>query len=102
LKRTARRHDVIGIRITDVREQELPRIGLIDLEDAETGERLLLDTGSRAVRKAFAQAAKQRHEDLRQTTRAARMDLIEVGTEGNHLDALIRFYKMRERRYRRT
>ncbi len=102
LSRTARRHDVIAVRIADIRERELPAIGLVDLEDAETGERRILDMSSRAVRTAFAQRSLERQESLRQLTRAARMDLIEVGTEGNHLDALIRFYKMRERRYRRT
>jgi uncharacterized protein (DUF58 family) len=102
LKRTARRHDVIAVRITDIRERELPNVGLIDLDDAETGTRMLLDTGSRAVRDAFARRATERDEAIRQLTRAARMDLIEVGTDGSHLDALIRFYKMRERRYRRT
>jgi uncharacterized protein (DUF58 family) len=102
LKRTARRHDLIAVRIADVRERELPNIGLVDLEDAETGARLLLDTGSRQVREAFARRGRERHEMIRQLTRAARMDLIEVNTDGSHLDALIRFYKMRERRYRRT
>src|SRR5438094_565159 len=65
LKRTGRRHDLIAVHITDPREQELPPVGLLDLEDAETGERLLLDTGSRQVREAFARNARQRHEALR-------------------------------------
>ncbi len=51
-KRTGRRHDLIALRITDPREEELPSVGLLELEDAETGDRLLLDTGSRAVRDA--------------------------------------------------
>jgi uncharacterized protein (DUF58 family) len=102
LKRAAGRHDVIAVRITDPREEELPALGLLDLEDAETGERLLIDTGSQKVRAAYAEAARQRHESIRQLTRSARIDLIETATEGDHLDALIRFFKMREQRYRRA
>jgi uncharacterized protein (DUF58 family) len=101
LKRTGRRHDLIAVRIDDPREQEVPRVGLLELEDAETGGRLLLDTFSRPVREAYARAARQRHEALRQLARASRIDLIEVSTDGGHLDALIRFFQMRERRLRR-
>jgi uncharacterized protein (DUF58 family) len=102
LKRTGRRHDLIAVRITDPREEELPPVGLIELEDAETGERVLLDTGSRAVRAAYAAAAERRRDALRQLTRSAGIDLVEVATDGTHLDALIRFFKLRERRLRRT
>jgi len=75
---------------------------LLELEDAETGELLLLDTNSRQVREAFARNARQRQESLRQLARSAHIDLIDVSTDGNHLDALIRFFKLREHRSRRT
>jgi hypothetical protein len=100
-KRTGRRHDLIAIRITDPREEDLPAVGLLELEDAETGERLLLDTNSAAVREAFRAAAEQRRAALRQMSRQSRVDLIEVSTDGGHLDALIRFFRLRERRLRR-
>jgi uncharacterized protein (DUF58 family) len=102
LKRTARHHDLIAIRITDPREEAIPDVGLLELEDAESGERLLLDTGSRRVREAFADAARQRREALLQLVRSSRADLIEVSTDGGHLDALIRFFRLREQRLRRT
>jgi uncharacterized protein (DUF58 family) len=102
LKRTGRRHDLIAVRISDPREEDLPPVGLLDLEDAETGERVLVDTGSRRVRDAYAGAAHQRREALRQLTRSAGIDLVEVATDGTHLDALIRFFRLRERRLRRT
>jgi hypothetical protein len=76
-------------------------VGLLELEDAETGGRRLLDTNSRAVRDAYRAAARARQEALRQLTRSARIDLIEVSTDGGHLDALIRFFRLRERRLRR-
>jgi hypothetical protein len=61
-----------------------------------------VDTGSRRVRNAFAEAARQRREALHQLMRSGQIDLIEVSTEGGHLDELIRFFKRRERRLRRT
>jgi uncharacterized protein (DUF58 family) len=102
LKRAGRRHDLVAVRITDPREEELPAVGLLELEDAETGACVLVDTSSRAVRAAHAEAAGRRREAVRQLTRAAGIDLIEVSTDGSHLDALIRFFKLRERRLRRT
>jgi uncharacterized protein (DUF58 family) len=102
LKRTGRRHDLVAVRIADPREEELPAVGLLELEDAETGERLLLDTNSRKVREAYAKAARARHEALQELTRSARVDLVDVSTDGSHLDSLIRFFRLRERRLRRT
>jgi uncharacterized protein (DUF58 family) len=100
-KRTGRRHDLVAVRVSDPREEELPAVGLVELEDAETGARLLLDTGSRAVRDAFRDGAAERREALRELARSARTDLVEVSTDGSHLDALIRFFRLRERRLRR-
>jgi uncharacterized protein (DUF58 family) len=100
-KRTGRRHDLIAVRVADAREEELPPIGLVELEDAETGQHLLLDTSSRRVREAYSMAAVVRRESLRQLASTAGVDLIEVSTDGSHLDALIRFFQMRERRSRR-
>jgi uncharacterized protein (DUF58 family) len=100
-KRTGRRHDLVAVRITDPREEVLPAIGLLELEDAETGARRLLDTNHPQVRQAYASAAALRHQTLRQIARSASIDLIEVATDGSHLDALIRFFRLRERRLRR-
>jgi uncharacterized protein (DUF58 family) len=100
-KLTARRHDLIAVPLTDPREQELPAVGLLELEDAETGRRFLLDTSSREVRAAYARAARERREQLRRLAKSARVDLIEVSTDGGHLDALIRFFRIRERRLRK-
>jgi uncharacterized protein (DUF58 family) len=100
-KRTARKHDLIAVRISDPHEDELPAVGLLDVEDAETGRRLLLDTNSAVVRRAYADQAQRRGQEVRQLTRAAASDLIEVSTDGSHLDALVRFFRLRERRQRR-
>jgi uncharacterized protein (DUF58 family) len=101
LQRTGRRHDLTAVRIADPREEELPSVGLIDLQDAESGRRLLLDTSSGGVRSAYVRAARQRREEVRQLARSARIDLIEVSTDGGHLDALVHFFQQREQRQRR-
>ncbi|HZY90059.1 MAG TPA: DUF58 domain-containing protein [Gemmataceae bacterium] len=100
-KRTGRRHDLIAVHVGDPREDELPNVGLLEVEDAETGRRRLLDTGSRAVREAYAARGRARRQALRQLARSAQIDLVEVSTDGGHLDALIRFFRLRERRLRR-
>ncbi|MFL5241226.1 MAG: DUF58 domain-containing protein [Gemmataceae bacterium] len=102
LKRAGRRHDLIAIKITDPREEDLPAVGFLELQDAETGRRILLDTNSRALREEFRRTALRVAQSVRQAARTAHVDLIDVSTTGGHLDALIRFFKMRERRLRRT
>jgi uncharacterized protein (DUF58 family) len=102
LRRTGRRHDLTGVHITDPREEELPGVGLLEVQDAETGQRVLVDTGRAAVRQAYAAAALQRRAALRQLAASSRMDLVEVSTDGGHLDALVQFFQMRERRLRRS
>jgi uncharacterized protein (DUF58 family) len=97
LRRTARRHELVGIRLSDPREEELPAVGLVELEDAETGARLLVDTDSDELRAGYRAAAAERLAGLRRLMRSAGVDLIEASTDGLHLDALVRFFRMRER-----
>ncbi len=101
LKQTGRRHDLIAIRVVDHREEELPPVGLVRLEDAETGSERLVNTRRREVREAYRQAARQRRETLRQLFRSANVDLIEAGTDGCHLDSLTQFFRRRERQLKR-
>ncbi len=100
LNRAGRFHDVIAVRITDPAEESLPTRGLVRLRDAETGRRITVDAGSRIVRDALRARADARTESLRRLTRSARTDLVEVSTAGDHLDALVRFFRLRERRTR--
>lgn len=102
LKRTARRHDVLAIRVTDPREVDLPAVGLLEVEDAETGKRLLVNTASAAARQAFAAAAQARLEDFPHWATAAGIEVLDVTTGGGHLDALVRFFQKRRSRWRRT
>ncbi len=101
LKHAGRRHDLIAVRIADPREMELPSIGLLEMQDAENNLQVLIDSRNKRTREAFADKASQRQEYLRRLLRSAKTDLIEVSTDGGHLDSLIRFFQMRERRLRR-
>ena len=95
-----RRHDLIAMAVNDPREFELPDVGLIDLEDAETGALVTVDTGSAAVRRGYAAAGRARAEALRERLRGMDIDLVEVGTSHDYLLDLIRFFKRREHKKR--
>ena len=100
-RRAARKHDLIAVRTSDPREREWPAVGLVRLEDAETGRQVLVDTGSAAVRAAFTAGAKERAAAFTRLARGAQADLIEAGTDGTHFDALLGFFRKRDRRRRR-
>ncbi len=97
-----RKHDLIAVRVADPRESELPDVGILQLEDAETGKRVLVDTSDARLREEFSQRGAARLESLRKLTRSAQVDLIEVGTDGNHFDALVHFFRLREKRRSRA
>jgi hypothetical protein len=71
------------------------------MEDAESGQQILVDTRHRGAREMFIASVNRRQDDLRRLMRSAEIDLIEVSTNGDHLDSLIRFFQMRERRLRK-
>jgi len=96
----ARRHDLIAVSITDPREQELPEAGLIELEDAETGKRMMIDSSSPEVRRAFAASAAKRLNDLAGQFAAMGVDHIPLQTTHDYVLDLVRFFRMRERRRR--
>jgi uncharacterized protein (DUF58 family) len=97
----ARKHDLIAVRVSDPREEELPAVGLIEVEDAETGKHFLLDTRRSAVRQAYAAAGARRKAAFTALARSGKVDLIDVSTDGAHFDALVRFFRLRESRRRR-
>jgi uncharacterized protein (DUF58 family) len=95
-----KRHDVVAITLGDPRERELPDVGFITLQDAETGELLELDTRHRKVRELFARAAAQREENLSNALRRVSVDRLDIRTDQPYALSLQRFFKMRERRQR--
>ncbi len=98
LRRTSRRHDLIALALSDPREQDLPQVGLVQWEDAETGKPLLVDTSDPDFQAALRVRTESRRAALRHLTRSARVDLVEISTAQDHLDALTRFFHLRQRR----
>jgi len=94
-----RRHDLVAITVTDRREQELPDVGLVELQDAETGETLLFDTSDLEVRKTFSQETSTLKASRDKMLRSMNVDSIDVGTDGTHIEPLIHFFKMRAKRF---
>jgi uncharacterized protein (DUF58 family) len=98
LARLAQRHEVIAIRLYDTLEMDLPDLGLILMQDAETGEQLYVDTQDPRFRKRFAAAALQREAALRSALRYAGIDALELLTDDDLTDAVLRFCDLRKRR----
>jgi uncharacterized protein (DUF58 family) len=100
LGQLARRHEVVAVRLLDPLELDLPDLGLIPIRDVETGEQLLVDTHDAGFRKRFAAIAAQREADLRQSLARAGVDTLELSTDDNLVDAIMRFTELRKRRSR--
>jgi uncharacterized protein (DUF58 family) len=96
----AQRHEVIAVRVLDPMELDLPDLGLLTMRDAETGEQLLVDTHDGGFRKRFARIAAQREAELREGFVRAGVDALELSTDGDLVDAVVRFTEMRKRRAR--
>jgi uncharacterized protein (DUF58 family) len=95
---TARRHDLIAIRIQDERESVLPPVGIITLEDAETGDQIEINAADSNVRRQFAQLAQAQLTETMRVLRQNRIDRIDLRTGDDYLPALRSFFKQRERR----
>jgi len=95
-----RRHDLIAMTLSDPREREIPRLGLIELEDAETGENLLIDTYDEATRERFAELAGIRQADRAKSFRGIDLDSLELRTEEPYERSLLRFFRERARKFR--
>jgi uncharacterized protein (DUF58 family) len=98
LRRLAARHEVVAITVEDPRERTLPEAGWIDLDDAETGRRVLIDTGNRALRQRVERLADRRREERRRVLSAAGVDHLELETGADYKLPLRRHFAMRARR----
>ncbi|UCD18300.1 MAG: DUF58 domain-containing protein [Candidatus Zixiibacteriota bacterium] len=94
-----RKHDIIGMKVSDPREMSFDNVGLIELEDAETGETVIIDTGSREFRREFASRATTDNTDLQYAFRLIDVDFIQIVTNKSYIVPLITFFKMREKRH---
>jgi uncharacterized protein (DUF58 family) len=98
LRVTARRHDVIACPISDPCEFELPDVGLIEMQDPESGELLLVDTGSASVRKAFASRANEDHEKLMRFFKRTGIDTISLSTGRPYIDDVRALFRRRAKK----
>lgn len=92
------KHDVIAVRISDPREVHLPPVGLVALEDAETGEVVVVDSRSPRVRELFRTRAETRRAKERELLRSLKVDALEITTGKPYIEELSRFFRMREKK----
>ena len=100
LGQLAQRHEVVAVRLHDPLEAELPDLGLLVMQDAETGEQLFVDTHDRGFRRRFAEGAARREAEVRGALREAGVDALELSTEAELVDEIRRFVELRKRRSR--
>jgi len=98
MRAAAARHEVVALSLNDPRESDLPDVGLLELEDAETGARILLDTADARVRAAYAGRAGERLARRRRAFAAAGIEEIALATDRSYVEPLLRAFRARERR----
>jgi uncharacterized protein (DUF58 family) len=97
LRVMARRHDIVAVSITDPRELELPDAGLLELEDAETGERVLVDTSDRELRRVYGERARAQRDERDRMLTSLNIDHIAVRTDRSYVEPMIVFFRRRAR-----
>ena len=95
LKIAGKKHDIVGIRIYDKREAEMPDVGIIELQDAETGRKVWVDSSSRRVREHYAESWSERDEAIGELLRRHRIDSATISTEDDYVVELIKLFKQR-------
>ena len=95
LKIASGKHDMVGIRVYDRREQQLPDVGILELKDAETGEKVWVDTASRAVRDAYARNWEQTSALIDSSLKRCRVDNVKIATGVDFVTSLMKLFKRR-------
>ena len=95
LKIAGSKHDLVGIRVYDPRETELPNVGIVELRDAESGRKVWVDTASRAVRDHYAASWQERSERIGATLKHNRIDSTMISTDGDYVAELLKLFKQR-------
>jgi uncharacterized protein (DUF58 family) len=102
LGQLAQRHEVTAVRLFDPLEMDLPDIGLVTMRDAETGEQLVVDTHDAGFRKRFKAVAERRETELRQALARAGVDTLELATDDDLVESILRFVDLKKQRSRRA
>ena len=95
LKIATSRHDIIALKVSDPREKEMPDVGIVELQDAETARKVWVDTASRAVRDHYAKAWAEREERTRELLLHNRIDIADISTDSDYVTELIKLFKKR-------
>ena len=95
LKIASGKHDLVGIRVSDPREAELPDVGIVEMKDAETGRKAWVDTSSARVREHYARVWQERSAAILSALKHHRIDTAEVSTDGDYVVELIKLFKQR-------
>jgi len=98
LKILRNKHDVIAVNVNDIREQEIPDIGYIELEDEETGEQLLLNTSDKEFRDTYVNLIKEKNFKLKESLRKLKIDLVQLKSDEPFEIPLRKFFRLREKR----
>ncbi|MEX0750482.1 MAG: DUF58 domain-containing protein [Dehalococcoidia bacterium] len=98
LRAAALRHEIVALTLSDARERELPHVGLLEVEDAETGERALIDTSSGQLRAAWARTAAELRDRRRRTLSAVGVEEVPLSTDASYVEPLLRAFRARETR----
>ena len=98
LRATARHHDMVCVPVSDPAERELPDVGLVELEDPETGELVLVDTSSAAVRRRFSATASEENEELKRFFLKTGIDTLTIATDRPYIDEVRALFKRRARK----
>ena len=102
MDRLNRKHELLAVRLWDLREVDLPDIGVVLLEDSETGDQLSVDTSDRGFRRRFQEAAQRRELELTQIFKRAGVSELSLSTEEDIVLAIVRFASLRSRARLRT
>ena len=93
-----KRHDMVAVSITDPRELEIPNVGFVELEDAETGEITLIDTADRKMMERFNRFNVKNMEERAKLFRGMGVDLVDVRTDSSYVEPIMKFFRAREKR----
>ena len=95
LKIATSRHDIIALKVSDPREKEMPDVGIVELQDAETARKVWVDTSSKAVRDYYSTAWSEREEHTRELLLHNRIDIADISTDSDYVAELIKLFKKR-------
>jgi len=98
LKIASKKHDIVGVRIHDKRESEMPNIGLVPMQDMETDKLVYVDTSNKEIRLNYSKTRSQKIKDLNKTFETNGVDLVQISTGEDYVKPLVNFFKRRGKR----